>query len=195
MCCVDFRRGFTLIELLIVVAIIAILVAIAIPNFLEAQLRAKVAAAKSELRNLHTAIEAYRIDDWNYPPDWNDPGRAAAFPGDGYVEGVQERRPFDDRLWMSFLALGYLSTPVAYISSIPDDPFFTDAAYSYDQIDTPSQSWLLACMGPDITVGDWRIIIISTGETSLWYDASNGTVSDGDIIRTPDYVHEHKKDY
>ena len=61
--------GFTLIELLIVVAIIAILAAIAVPNFLEAQTRAKVSRVKADQRSLATAIESYSID-WNtYPPD------------------------------------------------------------------------------------------------------------------------------
>lgn len=55
-------RGFTLIELLIVVAIIAILAAIAVPNFLEAQTRAKVAKGVADMRTLATAIESYRID-------------------------------------------------------------------------------------------------------------------------------------
>ena len=60
-------RGFTLIELLIVVAIIAILAAIAIPNFIEAQTRSKVSRVKADMRSLATAVEAYRVDNNRYP--------------------------------------------------------------------------------------------------------------------------------
>ncbi len=60
-------KAFTLIELLIVVAIIAILAAIAVPNFLEAQVRSKIARVKSDHRTLVTAIESYRVDNPAYP--------------------------------------------------------------------------------------------------------------------------------
>ena len=57
------RKGFTLIELLIVVVIIGILAAIAIPKFANTKEKAYVASMKSDLRNLVTAQEAYFSDN------------------------------------------------------------------------------------------------------------------------------------
>src|SRR5205809_7481543 len=62
------ERGFTLIELLIVVAIIAILAAILIPNFLRARAQSQFAASKGNLKNLATALESYFVDKSSYPP-------------------------------------------------------------------------------------------------------------------------------
>ena len=56
------RKGFTLIELLIVVVIIGILAAIAIPKFSNTKEKAYIAAMKSDLRNLVTAEESYFAD-------------------------------------------------------------------------------------------------------------------------------------
>src|SRR3989441_1538090 len=93
------ERGFTLIELLIVVAIIAILAAILIPNFLRARAQAQVAATKGNLKNVATALESYFVDSASYPspaatsliPSYtralpNDPcaGDAASTPPDCY---------------------------------------------------------------------------------------------------------------
>ncbi|MBN1866249.1 prepilin-type N-terminal cleavage/methylation domain-containing protein [Candidatus Sumerlaeota bacterium] len=61
------RSSFTLIELLIVVAIISILAAIAVPNFLESQTRAKVARVRADARTAISALEAYRVDENAYP--------------------------------------------------------------------------------------------------------------------------------
>ena len=60
------RKGFTLIELLIVVVIIGILAAIAIPKFANTKQQAYLATLKSDLRNLVTAEEAYFADNTTY---------------------------------------------------------------------------------------------------------------------------------
>jgi prepilin-type N-terminal cleavage/methylation domain-containing protein len=60
------RGGFTLIELLIVVVIIGILAAIAIPKFAATKTQARVAEMKADLRNLATAQEAYSADNPGY---------------------------------------------------------------------------------------------------------------------------------
>jgi len=113
------RMAFTLIELLIVVAIIAILAAIAVPNFLEAQVRAKVSRVKADQRSIATALETYRIDNNVYPeqgettsatpPTITDPTK---------VFGREGQRAIAFRL----------STPVAYLASttaVFGDPFFS----------------------------------------------------------------------
>ena len=95
-------KGFTLIELLIVVAIIAILAAIAIPNFLAAQIRAKVSRVKSNMQTAATAIESYYLDNNSYP---------ASFVGDVPSLSYEYGLPI------------VVTTPITYLSSVPDDVF------------------------------------------------------------------------
>jgi type II secretion system protein G len=104
------RKAFTLIELLIVVAIIAILAAIAVPNFLEAQVRAKVSRAQADMRSLATAIESYRVDNTKYPPSVVDNVLAPAYAPANVRKTV----------------IALLSTPIAYMTSFPEDAFKGD---------------------------------------------------------------------
>jgi type II secretion system protein G len=60
-------KGFTLIELLIVVAIIGILAAIAIPQFASYREKAYNSASNSDLKNIKTGMEAYMADNQEYP--------------------------------------------------------------------------------------------------------------------------------
>ena len=97
--------AFTLIELLIVVLIIAILAAIAIPNFMEFQVRSKIARAHSDMRTIVTALEAYCVDEGEYPAYLN---------GEDGPPGLYRARHY---------APVRLTTPIAYLTTIPNDAF------------------------------------------------------------------------
>lgn len=199
------RQGFTLIELLIVVAIIAILAAIAVPNFLEAQVRAKVSRTKNDMRSMATALESYRVDTNKYPPD----GRELLNLG-----WTQEQVN-------AFLLLQVLTTPVAYMTSIPDDTFpnrwlgasreqeVWARSYTYNgqaqkdllwALNTTvrqygkqtSHIWALNTDGPNRlpNYGSYMVFgedclnhIFAWERWGCQYDPTNGTVSAGDIVR------------
>lgn len=195
--------AFTLIELLIVVAIIAILAAIAVPNFLEAQVRSKVSRVKSDMRTIATALEAYAVDVNRVPPGMVESTQIPMLPAGIYV-------------------LNRLTTPIAYLTSVPKDPFvdkgtlsaknvafnFSGAPPSYETIPPVDRqiklggaflnahwkpaagfgyTWLLSSYGPTKKQGVNAIAGLGKSVTNYmgaFYDPTNGTVSMGQIIRT-----------
>ena len=192
------HKGFTLIELLIVVAIIAILAAIAIPNFLAAQTRSKVARVKADMRSIATALEAYDIDFGQYPY-YTNPINYFMFlhitP-----DVVNPMSPDSE-----------LTTPVAYITSIPLDQFgysvggtfnypfryspFNQAnnGDNYNRINSNYHGvWVLGSDGPNPgrTFNPMFSAIGSAGSNidipriPLLYDPTNGTISNGNIVRS-----------
>ena len=192
-------RAFTLIELLIVVAIIGILAAIAVPNFLNAQMRAKVVRVVADMKAVGMAEEQYRLDNNQYTYD-----------GDCGVGRAEH---------LSYIPL---TTPISYIASIPEDEFaglnpafenrqsiqtglkpvyeFTSRV-SFGASGTPSckESWptynmlgkynieyIMTSLGPD---GDQDYPWGTTGAQGLHdrtagfiYQTSNGLISSGNIF-------------
>jgi prepilin-type N-terminal cleavage/methylation domain-containing protein len=145
-------RGFTLIELLIVVAIIAILAAIAVPNFLEAQTRAKVSRAENDMRTLATALESYFVDFNLYPAfaKHNSPANARIVDS-GLFNNTDggTGRTFRIRATPAQInQFNTLTTPVAYLSSLPSEPFADTRGLSYRYVCDIS-GWIVGSFGPD----------------------------------------------
>jgi type II secretion system protein G len=193
--------GFTLIELLIVVAIIAILAAIAVPNFLEAQVRSKVSRTRADIRSVATGLESYAVDNNGYPFVTQNPGYGlpGGYAGPGiYATGI--------------------TTPITYLTSLPLDPFGgRDAAGDlYAVYGTTKHYWYATKAYYDLRGFTWNVtqsadtgqpaawVLMSKGPDQAWarnppagpgvdevdrpsrwqYDATNGTVSAGNIVRT-----------
>ncbi len=193
-------KGFTLIELLIVVAIIAILAAIAVPNFLEAQTRSKVSRVKSDMRTLATAIESYAVDYNRYPFDNTERIRRGINPA--WEFGTLE----------TFIPV---TTPIAYVSSasVARDIFQEDFEYNpglpgtfgyfiyvnfwppglVADVGNDGQSltaegitfnWIVSSHGPDREAAAINMgMPIDFFPITAAYDPTNGTISNGDIPR------------
>ena len=201
-------KGFTLIELLIVVAIIAILAAIAVPNFLEAQTRAKVSRVAADMRSAATAVEAYAIDYNKYPLMRMVAGQFTLVVPQRAIMPAGTARPFN----MATLPLE-LTTPVAYLTSLFDDPFkdiqakrvsttgavtpatdLTDPTTRHYRYDNIFQLTTISGFGFDnldlAEYGQWRFVAIGPDREFRGsigrriYDPTNGTISFGDVIRT-----------
>jgi type II secretion system protein G len=116
------QRGFTLIELLIVVAIIAILAAILIPNFLRARLQARISATKGNIKNIATALESYFVDNDAYPVGVDAAALGALAPT--YVRAAPVQ---PGGLSYDYVVLAGGATPTDY--SLCDDD--TDPAFDW----------------------------------------------------------------
>lgn len=84
------EKGFTLIELMVVVVIIGILAAIAVPAFSDASDKAKVSKAKADLRTIESALEIYYAEHGEYPDADSDNTLPDVLEDDGYIKTIPE---------------------------------------------------------------------------------------------------------
>ena len=188
------RKGFTLIELLIVVAIIAILAAIAVPNFLEAQMRSKISRVYADMRSLATAFEAYRLDNDDYPlllkpePVTTPIPYIATLPIDAFATDDRrqvtrltfeyvKRNPLEGRnqsYWRDYFCFNWpWRNPFNGGWGQPIPPEWS----------LPECEWEFKSWGPDRNSWDCPANNGHGDDFSLAYDPTNGTVSHGDLCR------------
>jgi len=164
-------KGFSLIELLIVVAIISLLVSIALPNYMESLVRAKVARTQADLAHVSRLLIAYETDSGEFLKDNADDPLAV---------------------------LNVLTTPLSYAQDLPidicraeGDPDF-GKSYFYGTPDgnfadtVTTAGWMhghrdfkfaLASYGPDGVFSHGAAVDVEP------YDGTNGTISAGNIWR------------
>ncbi len=206
-------RGFTLIELLIVIAIILILIAIALPNFLEAQIRARLTSARGCLHTYRTANEAYFSDFGIHAPDVDGGERESStnFP---WINLWQLNRGVSCGNLGELCTFIMLTTPIKYINDLCYDPFLEQRndpnvgkSYSLPEYTTYlsggrlRKEWgntfglryMILSRGADLDsdANDyeeiWRHLGPHRHHGTLYpviYSPTNGTKSDGDLVVT-----------
>lgn len=184
--------AFTLIELLIVVAIIAILALIAVPNFLEAQLRAKISRCKADMRTIKTAMEAYYVDNNSYCSDDANPylwrtgyetlGYIELTTPIAYLSGGYIRDPFvrKDRTTVP----GYKETDKLEIGT-GDTSNASAGSSGIQDNESPSRDcYIIVSCGPDMADDSQAQAYPHTRLNQYrFYDPTNGSVSRGDIAK------------
>ena len=190
-------RAFTLIELLIVIGIIAILALIAVPNFLEAQVRAKVARAIADMRTIATGLEAYCVDWGAYPVNdgqYNTTPTSLTTPvaflttsklEDPFAMHEKHAQYGDAARWYTYGTIlrwdgkSPLPVPAPPMELVDHDWFNKGASEKYGL-------WRMCSLGPDRIYSDFRQFgsDYPCYGSDIVYDASNGTMSWGNILRT-----------
>ncbi len=205
------RNAFTLIELLIVVAIIGILAAIAVPNFLNAQIRAKLSRCMSDMRSISLGVEQLKLDTGHLPIDgWDDDTPEGRKILADIFAGVGDFSEAERKISCYFYVL---TSPIAYRTSVPMDPFLSLATtestrgtgspfdtYLYADVDPriPGRNQGVAALNSPtaerfglrpLEVGEYAIVGVATDgvvgggtERGVPYESSNGLVSSGDIF-------------
>lgn len=158
----------------VLIAPAAIMAAVAVPNFFEAQGRAKVARVMADQRSMATGCEAFFVDNNKYPA-WSQ----GADSLNGWETPSLKLKGPDNPMT--------LTTPISYLSSVPPDPFCDEEkAYSYISQD---RTYIIWSMGPDkdydVTLATLSLVNnIPDDLIPHVYDPTNGVTSSGDIIRT-----------